>query len=150
MAFHLGTRVKIVQALTIAAGATASTDVEGTAIDMSGFDGVLMVVQLGPLTTGGTFYISAQGSVDSAFSSPIDIAGTKQAIDPDADDNKVLYIDILRQPATHRYLRVHIDRATQAGTFAAMYYLYGPRSIPVTHGTGVAGETFKDVAAGSI
>jgi len=144
---HLSKAVKIVQAITVTAGAAAATDVEGTAIDVSGYESVLMVAQFGEIVAGAATHIKAQESADLAFTTPLDITGTKQVI-ADVDDNKVFYIDIIRPDKP--YIRLHVDRATQNATVSAMYFLYGARVKPVAaHGTGVAGELFKDPVTGT-
>jgi hypothetical protein len=143
---NLGDDVKIVQAVTIAAGAAGSSPVNGTAIDMSGYEGVLFVVQFGPIVSGAVTSIKVQQDVTSAMSTAADIAGTAQTV-ADTDDDKVFYVDLKRP--REDFVRLVVSRGTQAATCAAMAYLYGSRQKPVTHGTNVAGEIHYAPAEGT-
>lgn len=144
---HLTTSCKFTQAITIAAGATANTDVEGAALDMQGFSGVCAVVMMGPITTGAATYCSLIQSDNSNMSSPDTLTGTKQTI-ADDKDNTTFIIDAIR-PAK-RYVQLHVDRATQAATTAAIYIQYGATNRPVTQPTGISGvERFADPTVGT-
>lgn len=142
----LTTAVKIVQAITITEGAAGSADVEGDALDMDGFEHVCMMVTFGALVDGGTYYIKAQQSADLAFSSPLDITGTKMAVADNKDDT-VFCIDILRPQ--YQYVRVHVDRATQNATCCAHYLCYAPHAKPVTQPSEVTVEVHKDEITGT-
>ena len=150
---YLSEQVLFIQDITITAGATGSSDVEGTAIDMQAYNctSICFVMMLGALTTGGTFSMTAQQADNATFNSGNeDIEGTKQAIDPDADDNKILICDIIRPEK--RYVRMHFDRATQAGIGACMAILYGFKELPVTQtaaGIVRTPEKFKDPVGGT-
>ncbi len=144
---HLTTACKFVSAVTIAAGASANTDVEGTAVDMSGFQGIVAVVLTGPITAGAVMHINLVQSDSSNMGTPSDLTGTKQVVS-DGSDNTMFIIDALR-PAK-RYVQLHVDRGTQVGTVAAHYILYGATKKPVTQPTEVTGvERFKDVVGGT-
>ena len=149
---HLSKQVMFLPAITITAGATGNTDVEGTSIDMQLYNctSICFVMMLGALTTGGTTYISVEQSDDTGFTSGNEgIVGTKQSINVDADDNKIFVSDIIRPEK--RYIRVHFDRATQASIGACLAILYGFKEIPVTQAATVVGtEVFKDPVGGSI
>jgi hypothetical protein len=138
--------VKIVQAVTLTAGAAGTTVINGTAIDTAGFDGVLFVVQFGAIVATAVTSIKAQQDTVAAMSGAADIAGTSQTV-ADTDDDKVFYID-LRRPL-EQFVRLVVSRATAAVTCSAMAYLYRARSKPVTHGAGVAGERFSSPAEGT-
>src|ERR1043166_808539 len=120
---------KIVQAITITAGAAGTSAINGTAIDTSGFDGCLFVVQFGAIVAGAATSIKVQEDTTSAFGAAADLAGSNQTI-ADTDDDKVFYVDIRRQPK--QWLRIVVSRATQNATCSAMAYLYRTRSRPVT------------------
>jgi len=144
---HLTQRCKITNAITIAEGATASTDVEGAVIDMNGFAGVCAIVLVGPITTGAATHINLVQSDVVAMTSPDDLTGTKQTI-LDTNDNTTFIIDALRPQK--QFIQLHCDRATQAATVAAIYIQYGATNLPVTQPTGITGvEVFKDVIAGT-
>jgi hypothetical protein len=138
--------IKIVQAVTIAAGAAGTSAINGTSIDMSGYEGVCFVVQFGAITAGAVTSIKLQQDTVTGFGSAADIEGTAQTI-ADTDDDKVFYIDIKRP--REDFVRLVVSRATQNATCSAMAYLYRGRTFPVTHGTNVAGETFSGPAEGT-
>jgi hypothetical protein len=106
---------------------SASTALAGTALDMSGYQGVLMVVKMAAITTGAATSIKAQCDDNSGFSSAQDIAGTAITI-ADDDDNQIFVLDVRNVP--ERYVRVYLDRATQAAAASAVYIQYGPDSNP--------------------
>lgn len=136
--------VKITTALDYAAG---TADRTGAALDMQGWDGVLMVVKLATIATGGTNSIKAQHGDAANLSDAADLLGTGQAI-ADDDDNEVLYIDVF-QPQK-RYVRLYVDKDTSNSCAeAALYIQYKGKSLPSTHASGVAGEAHLAPAAGT-
>jgi len=146
---HITTSCKFVQGITIEDGAAASTDVEGTAVDTTGFQSVAMVVSFGPIVSGAATYIKAQQSADSGFSSPQDLTGSKQVV-ADTESNTVFIIDIIRRDwETYPYVRVHVDRATQNATVSCLYILYDARSKPATQPAGITVERWKDSTVGT-
>lgn len=141
-----GHDVKIVQAITLAAGAAGTSVINGTPIDLAGYDGVCFVVQVGPITAGGVTSLKVQQDTSIAMGAPADLAGTGQAI-ADTDDDKVFYADV--KAPKEDFVRLVVSRATQPATVSAMAYLYGGRSRPVVHGVNVAGELFVSPAEGA-
>lgn len=138
---------KITIAITPTEGASASTDVEGATLDMAGWDGVLMVVSFGAITAGAATSIKAQQDSDSQLGTVEDITGSAQTVADNADD-KTFYIDI-RRP-TKRYVRLHVDRATQVATVgSALYIQYKGRTKSSAQGTNVTGEQFFGVVGGT-
>lgn len=144
---NLSKNVKISSAITPTAGAAGTTDIEGTALDMQGFEGVLMVCTFGAITTNAVTSIKAQQGAAAALGDAADLLGTAQTI-ADDDDGETFYID-LYQPE-ERYVRLYVDRATQNAVVAnALYIQYGAREAPVTQGTGVSGELHIGPAEGT-
>jgi hypothetical protein len=78
------------------------------------------------------------------------MAGTGQTIADDAD-NTTFVIDILRP--NERYIRLHVDRATQNATVGGAWYVQYRGKGPVAadgHGTGVQTiESFVDPVEGT-
>ena len=110
--------------------ASGTADRTGAAADMSGFQEIDMIVQLGAVATGGTNSIKAQGSVDAAFSTPVDIEGTNQAI-ADDDDSQIFVINMQNPP--YRYVRVYVDKDTSNACAETVTYVqHGPGLKPVT------------------
>ena len=143
---ELGKDAKISSAITIAAGAAASTSLNGSILDMSGFENVLMILQTGPIVSGAVTTLKAQEDTASAMGGAQDLAGTEQTI-ADDDDNKTFYLD-LKKPR-ERYVRLVVPRATQDATVSAVYIQYNGKKAPVTHGTNVTGETHVSPAEGT-
>lgn len=140
--------VKISRAVTVTAGAAATTDIEGAALDMQNFEGVLIKVTMGAIVTNAVTSIKAQQGDASDLSDAADLLGTAQTI-ADDDDEKVFYIN-LHKPEK-RYVRLYVDRATQNATVAsAEYFQYGSRTLPVaSQGANVSGESFVSPAEGT-
>ena len=138
--------VKISTAVTVTNGAAATSDIEGTVLDMSGFEGVLMLVQTGAIVSGAVTLIKAQSGTDDTVSDAADLLGTSQSI-ADTDDEDVFYIDLYKP--VERYVRLYVTRGTQNATVSANYIQYGPAKMPTTHGTIVNGETHVSPAEGT-
>ena len=138
--------MKISSAVTLAAGAAAATNINGSILDMEGFEGVMVKVQTGPIVAGAVTSIKMQQDSASGMGAAQDLLGTGQTI-ADTDDNKMFYID-LKKP-TKQFVRLVVLRATQDATVAATYEQYGAKKRPVTHGTNVAGETHISPAEGT-
>ena len=144
---NLSKAVKITQAITPAAGAAGSTDIEGAVIDMAGFEGVLMVVTFGEITGSAATAVRAQQGAAANLSDAADLLGTAQTV-ADNDDGDTFYIDLYRP--LERYVRVVVDRATQNAVVAsATYFQYGASDLPVTHGATVNGELHVSPAEGT-
>lgn len=136
---NLSKDTKISVAITPTNGAAGSTDISGTTLDMAGFESVMMVVTFGAITSGAVTSIKAQQGDASNLSDAADMEGTAQTI-ADTDDDKTFYIDLIKP--TKRYVRLYVDRGTQNAVVAsALYIQYDPKKLPISHGTGVSGET---------
>lgn len=144
---QLSKNTKISQAITSANGVAGTTDINGVTLDMSGFEGVLMIVTFGVITSGAVTSIKAQQDSASGMGTAADLLGTAQTI-ADTDDEKTFYIDI--KSPRERYVRLVVDRGTQNAVVAsATYVQYGPKTAPTTHGSNVSGEAFVGVAEGT-
>ncbi len=144
---NLSKNVKITPAILPSEGVAGTTDLNGAILDMQGFEGVLIEVVFGVITSGAVTSIKAQQDTDSAGGTMADLAGTAQTI-ADTDDDKTFYIDLYRPQ--ERYVRLVVDRATQnAVVSSATYIQYGARVAPTTHGTNVSGETHVSPAEGT-
>lgn len=138
---------KISIAIAPAAGVAATTDISGATLDMSGFEGVLMVVSFGAITGGAVTSIKVEQSDAANMSPATDLAGSGQTIAHN-DDEKTFYIDIHKP--LKRYLRLVVDRGTQNAVVASAHYIqYGPRKKVTAHGANVAGEAHVSPVAGT-
>jgi hypothetical protein len=139
--------VKITQAVTVTAGAAAFTDINGTTLDMNGWDGVIMVVQMGAITASAVTSIKAQQDSASGMGTAADLLGTAQTI-ADTDDEKTFYLAIHKPQ--ERYVRLVVDRGTANAVCSAIYIQYSGRTpFNATHGTAVAGEAHVAPAEGT-
>ena len=137
---------KIVQAVTIAAGAAASTAISGAIIDMEDFEHVTFVVSFGPIVSGAATSFKVARGATSNMADAADIVGTSITVADDFD-NKIKYINVLRPG--ERYVQLLVSRATQAATLFALAILYGARKKPVSQPADVEGETHKDAIEGT-
>jgi hypothetical protein len=127
---NLGYNAKVLTAITPTAGAANTTDINGTTLDMQGFDGVMVIVRMGTITANAVTSIKMQQDTDSGAGTMADLLGTSITV-ADDDDDQVFVIDLYKP--RERYVRVVVDRGTQNAVVAsAEYILYGPRNIPTT------------------
>jgi len=144
---NLSKNVKISTAITPTAGVAGTSDINGSILDMEGFDGVLVIVRFGEITGSAVTSIKMQQDTAVGGGTMADLADTAQTV-ADTDDDKTFYIDLYRP--LERYVRVVVDRATQNAVVASAEYIqYGARLAPTTHGTGVSGETHASPAEGT-
>ena len=139
MGAYLSELVKVTQGATTAAGATGTSTITGGIVDMSGFDGVLAIVSIGPVATGGASTLKWQQDSAAAMGSAADLLGTSVAIAEDGD-NKTYMSDLLHP--RERYVRLVVTRSGGAGgteaTIGSVTYIqYGAHNRPTTQGTNV-------------
>lgn len=136
---NLYKNVKISTAITPAAGVAAQSAISGTILDMSGYEGVLVLVRMGAITSAAVTSIKMQQDTAVAMGAAADLLGTSQTI-ADDDDNEIFVIDLFRPQ--ERYVRVYVTRGTQDAVIASAEYIqYGPKAAPVTQASGTSGET---------
>jgi hypothetical protein len=98
------------------------TAVNGTAIDMSGWDAVRFTIPHGIFGTNGTLDGLVQTSIDSGFSAPINV--TNSNLTQITNANGVAIVDLYRP--TNRYVRLQLTSQTNgvtAGATADQYQL---------------------------
>lgn len=144
---HLTSSVKITNAITITAGASGTTAINGATLDMSGFSGLAVILKTGPITATAVTSFKIEQSDNSDMSSPSDLAGSNQAI-ADNDDDEMFIFDGIRPQK--RYVRIVVSRATASSTVDATYLQYGADRKPVTQPANVVVvEQFKDPIGGA-
>ena len=144
---NLSKQCKISNAISPTAGAAGTTTINGNTLDMSGWDGVLMIVTFGAITATGVQSIKAQQGAASNLSDAADLAGTGVTV-ADTDDEKTFYLDIFRPE--EQFVRVVVPRATANAVVAsAVYVQYKGSKAPSVHGTNVSGETHVSPAEGT-
>lgn len=121
------TDIKVTSALDYASG---TADRTGAVLDMTGYKGVLMIVKLAAIATGGVNSVKGQQATAAAFGTPHDLAGSKIDL-ADDDDNQTVIIDA--RP-TERYACLYVDKdATNACAESAIYLQYAPGRKPQTN-----------------
>lgn len=120
----------LVQLITSANGAAGTSAITGATIDFAGYEGALIIAQVGPVVSGAA---TSAKLMDGTTTSPTtDIAGSSITI-ADTDDNTLLAWD-WRRPV-NRYGTIKILRATQNATVTAVAILYGARNRPTVQST---------------
>lgn len=146
---NLSKRVKVTQAITPTAGAAGTTDINGTILDMAGWEGVLMEVTFGAITASAVTNVHAEQDSSSSMTSAADLAGTGQTV-ADTDDGDIFLIDLYRP--LERYVRVVVDRGTANAVVAgATYIQYGGANakLPPSNGSTVNAEQHSSPAEGT-
>jgi hypothetical protein len=137
---------KIVQAATVTAGASGTTDVTSDAVDMAGFETCCFIVPIGGVTASAVTSIKVQ-QCDTTGGSYADLLGTSVTI-ADSDDDKTVYVEVTRP--REQFLKLVVDRGTAAATVGGIIaVLGGAGNRPTTHGTGVSGEAHYGIAEGT-
>lgn len=135
----------------IDATAAGTSNVAGTGIDMSGFNGACFVVAFGTITASAVTAVTLeQSSDDGASDAYSSIAGTSVSV-ADTDDTSMAYVDLIRP--TKRYVRVYVTRSVANAVIDAGVCLQygGHAKRPVTHdaATVANGEVHDDAAEGT-
>lgn len=127
---NLGKNTKVTTAITPTAGAAGTSDINGTTLDMQGFDGVMVIVRMGTITANAVTSIKMQQDTDSGAGTMADLEGTSITV-ADNDDDQIFVIDLYKP--RERYVRVVVDRGTQNAVVASAEYIqYGPSAMPTT------------------
>jgi hypothetical protein len=138
---------KMTPASTTTAGAAGTSTITGATLDLANFDQVTVVIPIGTIVSGAATSVKWQEGDASNLSDAADVVGTGQTIVDTADDTTI-YINIVKP--RKRYGRVVVSRATQNSTFGGITYIQSdPRSMPVTQGTNVSGESWVSPALGT-
>ena len=120
MSLQLGRALKIIKVMGAVAAGT--TEQNGTAVDLSGYEGVMFVAHFGAITAAGVQSLSADQGATSGTATDA-IAGSKVVV-ADDDDDRVAVLDIYRP--RDRWVRPVIARATQNAVInGVVAYLYG-------------------------
>lgn len=144
---NLLSNIKITRVLNAVAAGT--TDQNGTALDMSGFDGVVFIAAFGALTATQVTQIKAQQDTDSGMGTAQDLAGTLVGPLADTDGNKLLVLDVYRP--RERYVRCVVDRGTANAVIDGVVAIqYCGRKMPLTQDSTVAfSESHQSPAEGT-
>lgn len=129
-------------------GAAGTSDINGDAVDMRDFDGCLIHVTFGAITSTAVTSIHVEGS-DDGSTGWTDLTGTNQTV-ADDDDNQIFEV-VLVDPA-YAYVRVVVDRGTANAVVAsAVATCFHPHTAPISTHADVGGsEVHVGVGAGTI
>lgn len=144
---NLGKGTKVTRSLAAQAVGTAA--VNGSILDMQGFEGVMFIASIGTITDGATG-IKAQDGADSGLSDAADLAGSSVTM-AITDDGKSVILDIYKP--LKRYIRPVVLRAGSTGAVIddVIAIQYSPRVKPTTHdaATVAAYEVWASPADGT-
>lgn len=125
----LSEEIKITQLINATTGAAGATDIDPSAVDMNGFEGVMFVVVMGAVVANAVTTVKAQQSSDNGVADGFsDLEDTQQTV-ADDDDNQVFIIDVWKPQK--QYVKPYVDRATQNATVQTCLAIqYGARERP--------------------
>lgn len=112
---HLGLSDSVLTTMHITLRSLVATAVNGTAIDMSGWDAVRFVIPHGIFGTNGTLDGLVQTDDNSGFNSPTNVANSNLTQITNA--NGVAIIEIFRP--SERYIRLQLTGQTNGVTGGA-------------------------------
>jgi hypothetical protein len=135
---YMSENVKIT---TVAPTATGTTTITGSAIDMAGYDGALLIVRLGSPATNNNIRWS---QCDTSGGSYADLEGT--LVGNHATDNPLM-VD-LKQPR-EQFLKYVVTRGTTTTIDAVTVIQYRGASFPVTQPSGTQLEKYTSPAEGT-
>lgn len=115
--------------------AAGTTAINGSSVDMTGFEGVKFTVSMGVLTASQVTSLKAQGSNDN--STFVDIGSSSTGNAADADGTKLLILDMYRPG--YRYIRPVVVRGTaNAVVDGCVATRYHAQNCPTTQGASVS------------
>lgn len=131
---NLSKEIKITRVVNATAAGT--TDIEGSVLDMSGFEGVVFIALFGTLTATQVTSLKAQQGAASDMSDAADLEGSSVGPLADTDGNKCLVLDVYRPQ--ERYVRCVVDRGTANAVVDGVIAIqYGPRTKPTINDSTV-------------
>ncbi|MFI5106417.1 MAG: hypothetical protein ACHP79_15955 [Terriglobales bacterium] len=134
---NLSTDTKVTRVMN--AQAVATTNVNGSILDMEGFEGVEFILQAGTITDGN-LSIKAQDGAASNLSDANDLQGTLVTLQ-NTDDNKAAVLDVFRP--VKRYIRPVVVRggATGAVVDSVVAIQYKAKKKPTVNDATTVGAT---------
>lgn len=128
-----GVRLKRLKS-AVAAG---TTDIKSDGVDISNVDVVTFLILFGTITNSGSGNsIKLQQSVDDVDGDYQDVLGSRVVV-ADADDNKVLRIEVVRpRSASGKWMRVYLDLSDANVVLdGILAELSMPRTMPAANQT---------------
>ncbi len=128
---NLANNCKWVRLAGAVAAGTDGARVALTEIDSQGYDGVALVVQLGPVTSGGVTTVKAKTSATSASYGAGTIDDTGPGVTGTDGSNKSVWYDL--SGLTRRFVRFDYQRTTANVAVESIHaVLYNPVAAPVS------------------
>ncbi|OHB68812.1 MAG: hypothetical protein A2V70_11345 [Planctomycetes bacterium RBG_13_63_9] len=129
MSFNLTKGCKLTRVINATAAGTS--DVNGSTIDMKGYDSVVFIVGFGEITATAVTSIKAQQGAASNMSDAADLLGTAISV-ADDDDDQIVALEVVKPQ--ERYVRVVVDRGTANAVIDFGIALqHAAQTEPVTH-----------------
>jgi hypothetical protein len=135
---HLIEEVKIT---TVAAVATGTSTIDGTALDMAGWDGALFLIRLGSPATNNNLRIR---QCDTSGGTYADLEGT--LVGNHATDSPLI-VDVKRP--REQFLKYQVTRGTTTTIDIAAIIQYRSRNRPATQPSGTQAEKYTWPAEGT-
>jgi hypothetical protein len=130
-----------VKITTVAAVATGTTTITGTAVDMAGWDGALFIVRLGSPATNNNLRIKQCDTTGGTYA---DLVGSK--VGDHATDNPLI-VDVKRPQ--EQFLKYEVTRGTTTTIDIAVVIQYRGRNKGVTQPSGTQIERWSFLAEGT-
>lgn len=115
---HVGLSDSTLVTNHISLRALVGTAVNGTAIDMAGWDGVQFIIPAGVFGTNGTLDGLVQTDDNSGFNSPTNLTNSNLTQLPAGNANSVAIVEVWRP--TERYIRMQLTGQTNGVTGGAV------------------------------
>lgn len=106
---------------------TGGTAVNGSAVDMQGWDGAAFIINIGAITGAGTLDARITRDDNSGFNSPTNVTGAALTQVTNANPNSVAVIDVF-QPS-ERYLRAVLTQGANTVIAGATVVRYRRNGI---------------------
>lgn len=106
---------KNINVIKVSNGATAgTTEVDSSILDMSGYDGVIFIVDLAAVTDASVLTLNTQQNTANQTSGMATITGASATFTASTSSNKALLVDVYRP--LQRYVRAAFTRTAQNAT----------------------------------
>lgn len=126
------------------AAAAGTSAINGTVLDMTGYDAVRGIALLGTLTSTQVTKLKAQQGDASDGSDMADISGAVTPAAADADSNKILILDVNRESITKQYVRFVVVRGTANAVLDGLIAdRYQCRTLPQTQSDSTVSQATK-------
>lgn len=113
-----------------AAGA-GTTEVDTSILDMSGYDGVIFIVDLGTVTDASVMTLTVQQNDANSSSGMATITGASATKTASTSSNKIMFVDVYRP--LKRYVWATFTRTTQNAVVDTIIAIqYKAKFMPIT------------------